>query len=60
MGSMKKLKLPIIKGSVGESKSLSMDEYFKFVQFNLKNAFDRRAYAKWKKMLAVNVPFVIK
>lgn len=57
---MKKLKFPIIKGPLSESKSLSMDDYLKFVQFNLKNAFDKQSYAKWKKMLIVNVPFVIK
>ena len=56
---MKELKLPVIKTSLSEPKTLSMDEYLKFVQFNLKHAFDRRAYAKWKKMLAVNVPFVL-
>ncbi len=57
---MKKLKFPIIKGLLSESKSLSMNDYLKFVQFNLKHAFDKQAYAKWKKMLVVNVPFVIK
>lgn len=57
---MKDLNLPIIKGPVLKAKILSMDEYFKFVQFNLKQAFDKRAYAKWKKMLIVNTPFFIK
>ena len=57
---MKKLKLPIIAKTAAKSKILSMNEYLKFVQFNLKQAFDREAYAKWKKMLIVDVPFVIK
>ena len=57
--TMKKLKLPIIQGPLLEARTLSMDEYFKFVQFNLKHAFDKKAYAKWKRMLAVNVPFVM-
>jgi len=57
---MKKLKLPIIKQPLAPSRVLSMDDYLKFVQFNLKHAFDKKAYAKWKKMLAVNVPFGIK
>ncbi len=57
---MKKLKLPVIKVSLAQPKTLSMDDYFKFVQFNLKHAFDKAAYAKWKKMLVVNVPFCIK
>lgn len=56
---MKELNLPIIKKPASKQKSLSMDEYLGFVQFNLKHAFDRKAYAKWKKMLAVNVPFTI-
>lgn len=57
---MKDLKLPIIKDAMSKPKVLSMNEYLKFVQFNLKGAFDRKAYAKWKKMLVVNVSFSIK
>ncbi len=57
---MKELKLPIIKEKMTRPKVLSMDQYLKFVQFNLREAFDQKAYAKWKKMLVVNVPFVIK
>jgi len=40
-------------------KVLSMDEYLKFVQFNLKESFDKEAYAKWKKMSVVNVAFFL-
>ena len=54
---MKKLKLLVIKNFISKAKVLSMDEYLKFVQFNLKQAFDKEAYAKWKKMLIVDVPF---
>ena len=58
---MKKLKLPIIKESTVQTpRVLSMNEYFKFVQFNLTHTFDRKSYAKWKKILAVNVPFSLK
>lgn len=58
---MKELNLPVIKGAMKEPKPLSMDEYLKFVEFNLKNIpFDRKAYRKEKKLLAVNVPFLIK
>lgn len=57
---MKDLKLPIIKEKVLKSRILSMDDYLKFVQFNLKQAFDKKAYMKWKKMLNVNVSFSIK
>ena len=57
---MKDLKLPVIRGTLSKVRTLSMDEYFKFVQFNLKQAFDKKAYMKWKKMLVVNAPFFIK
>ena len=54
------LNLPIIKGPMKEPKPLSMDEYLEFVEFNLTQIpFDRKAYAKEKKFLAVNVPFKI-
>ena len=57
---MKDLKLPIIKVPMKEPKPLSMDEYLKFVEFNLQHIpFDRKFYAKQKKLLAVNVPFRI-
>lgn len=57
---MRKLKLPVIKEDLQEPRSLSMDEYLKFVQFNLRHAFDKRAYARWKKLLVVDVPFSLK
>jgi hypothetical protein len=57
---MKELKLPIMKDTISKPKVLSMNEYLKFVQFNLKEAFDKKAYAKWKKMLIVNASFSIK
>jgi len=57
---MKDLKLPIIKGQSLKSKVLSMDDYLKFVRFNLTQAFHKKAYMRQKKMLNVNVPFCIK
>lgn len=57
---MKKLKLPIIQEPLRAARTLSMNDYLQFVQFNLKHAFDQKSYARWKKMLAVNVPFSIK
>ena len=57
---MKDLNLQIIKGPMKEPKALSMDEYLQFVEFNLTQMpFDRKAYAKEKKLMAVNVPFRI-
>ena len=55
----KDLKLPIIKVPMKEPKSLSMDEYLKFVEFNLKHTVDLEFYRKQKKLLAVDVPFRI-
>ena len=56
---MKELNLPIIKVGAPKHKVLSMDDYLKFVEFNLKNTFDEKASAKWKRLSAVNVPFVM-
>ena len=57
---MKELKLPIIKDKkFSEPPVLSMDAYYEFVRFNLKHTFNRRAYNKWKKMIAVDAPFVL-
>ena len=56
---MKDLKLPIIKEQLPQQRVLSMDEYVQFVQFNLEQVFDKKAYAQWKKMLIVNAPFHI-
>lgn len=57
---MDKLNLPIIKQPTPEPKSLSMDEYLRFVNFNLQYTVDREANRRWKKMLFVNVPFSLK
>jgi len=58
---MKVLNLPIIKGkSSKSSRILSMDEYFKFIQFNLKQTFDKKSYLKWKRLMVVNVAFSLK
>jgi hypothetical protein len=57
---MKELKFPIFKVPLQQPKILSMDDYLKFVQFNLKYTFDRQAYARWKKMQIVDVPFRLK
>lgn len=57
---MKDLNLPIIKGEdIFNKKSLSMDDYLKFVLFNLKYTVDIEAVRKWKKELTVNVPFLL-
>lgn len=57
---MKKLKLPAVKIPMPAPKILSMDDYLKFVQFNLQHTLDKRAYAKWKKVLIVDAPFSLK
>lgn len=57
---MKKLKFPVIKKPLPEPKSLSMDDYLRFVTFNIRNTFDKKAYRDWKRESAVNVAFVLK
>lgn len=60
VSTMKKLKLPIIKGPIPDAKRLSMDDYLKFVNFHLKYTCDKKTNRIWKKMLDVNVPFSLK
>lgn len=57
---MKKLKLPIIRGDLPKGPALSMDNYLKFVQFNLKYVIDKKAVEEWKKLSAVDVKFVMR
>lgn len=57
---MEKMKLPIIRGIPKKEKWLSMDDYLKFVIFNLRCAAGKESSREWKKMLGVNVPFVLK
>ena len=58
---MKELKLPIFKSKkFSEPPVLSMDQYYEFVKFNLKYTLNRKAYNKWKKLMAVDVLFVLK
>jgi hypothetical protein len=57
---MKKLNLPIIKAGVPLAKSLSMDDYVKFVNLNLRHTIDRKAVREQKKLAAVSMPFSLK
>ncbi len=54
---MDELKLPIIRGKTGSKKQLSMDDYAKFVDLNLKYTIDREANKKQKRLLACTKPF---
>lgn len=61
--NMEKLNLPIIKQPLPISKSLPMDEYLEFINFNLKYTVDKKTSKtnrRLKKMLFVNVPFSLK
>lgn len=60
MTKSEKLKLPIIRQPLTQPKSLSMDDYLRFVTLHLKYTFDRKSYRHWKKLQAVNAPFTIK
>lgn len=57
---MKELKLPDFKGSLPAKKPLSMDEYLKFVIFNLRHTFKNKLSKKMRKALIVRAPFAIK
>ncbi|MBL7072717.1 MAG: hypothetical protein ISS33_02925 [Candidatus Omnitrophica bacterium] len=57
---MEKLKLPIIKGRVPPTKSLSMDDYLRFVNLHLKYTSDKKTKKKRQKNISVNVPFTMK
>lgn len=57
---MERLNLPIIRGAGPRTKRLSMDDYLKFVLFNLKYTVDIKNCRRRKKILSVNVPFVLK
>lgn len=57
---MKKLKFPILKETVLEPKALSMDEYLRFVNFNLRYTTDKAACREQKRAQAVNIRFKLK
>jgi hypothetical protein len=49
--------LPVIKGKIPKERSLSMDEYLRFVEFNSRYIVDRDVCRKQKYITAVDVPF---
>lgn len=57
---MEELNFPVIKKPLPDAKWLSMEDYVKFVNFNLKYTLDRKANRKWKRFLAVKAPFSFK
>ncbi len=57
---MDKLNLPVVKNDAPLPRPLSMDEYLKFVIFNLKHNVDKKAVREQKKLAAVNVHFSLK
>ena len=54
---MKKLKLPIIRGELPPARHLSMNEYFKFVQWHLKYRVHKKNYEEWRETQLITVPF---
>ena len=54
---MEKLNLPVIKGTIPIAKYLSMDDYLKFVNLNLKYILDKKANNRLKNLQSVNVQF---
>jgi len=57
---MEKLEFPIISIPLPEKKQLSMDDYLKFVQFNLQYTCDIEASREQKRISVVKIPFSIK
>lgn len=54
---MENLNLPIIKLRLPARKHLSMDDYLKFVNLNLKYTVDKKDNERRKRLSAVNEPF---
>ena len=57
---MEKMKLPVVRNIPIKDKWLSMDDYLKFVIFNLRYTSDGKTGRKWKRLLGINAPFVLK
>lgn len=57
---MKKLNLPVIRTSLPRGKTLSMDDYCRFVEMYLAYTFNRLMYEKRKRIGYVGVPFKLK
>jgi hypothetical protein len=57
---MGKLNLPLIKDGIPPLKSLSMEDYIKFVTLNLQYTIDRNAIREQKKLAAVSIPFSLR
>jgi hypothetical protein len=57
---MEDLKLPVFKRTLRARKPLSMDDYYKFVLFNLKCGLINKPNKKLRKAQMPNVPFMIK
>ncbi len=57
---MKKLRFPVIRKDAPKSKTLSMDDYVKFVELNIKYTLDRKADRESRKLRVVRQPFLIK
>ena len=57
---MEKMKLPAVRNIPIKDKWLSTDNYLKFVIFNSRYTSDRKTGRKWKRLLGINAPFVLK
>jgi len=57
---MKEFKLPVIKTKGLKKKYLSMDDYLKFVMFNLEHTVDIKSCRKQKRRTTCDVPFTVR
>jgi len=53
------LNLPIVKSKFPSAKKLSMNDYLKFITFNLKFTCDIKSIRKRKRHAYVKVPFYL-
>ena len=51
------IRFPEFKESLPQSRPLSMDEYFRFVQMFHKDLLNQKAYKYWKEKRTVDVRF---
>ena len=58
--SVKKIKLPMLNKFPEQNRWLSMDEYIKFVNFNLKYFIKNKNVKRDELAMRVNVPFSIR
>ena len=60
VAEINQLNFPVIRGTILQSKTIGMDDYLRFIFFNLRYTVDRDACRHQKNALYVNSKFFIK